>query len=283
MDPLLMIPDGSTNPEHVSLLENILTILRGAIIDNESRRHSSGDKINLPNEFETEFTKKLASYLMSAPENIKQKFTDILKGTCDSTPSLVKSTLTYLLCIAEAEEKLEDYWAIWRKLSGTVENIAIKHSGAGTRYVRFGDRTSLISGMLLSDTPWNQMPIPEKIISPGVENICTFVENAGCNPIVFGAMAQYLYGLPHLFMPKGLKILAKNQGVAGGISLVGGTNTIFYLEGVFQKLILQDDQLLRQSSDIRDCSYTILNAMVETGSSTAYFLRERLMQLKTIH
>ena len=127
--------------------------------------------------------------------------------------------------------------------------------------------------MLFAETSWERIKPEQYILEPGVTLILEFVEKAGANPLVFMAMSQILFYFPQLFIPKGLIILADHQSQVGGTHLFSNVSTVFYLERVMQRVLLY-----RSGFKIdREKMLILLNAMIETGSSTAYFLRERLL------
>jgi hypothetical protein len=56
--------------------------------------------------------------------------------------------------------------------------------------------------------------------------------------------------------------------------------TVFCLERIFHRLLVQNREPKPLSKLLRTACLTLLDAMVETSSSQAYFLREHLLQLK---
>lgn len=280
LSPLMMIPDSSMKPEHVCLFKQIVTMLAEAEESQRDHGYNSKKLIELPDKFEIEFTKRFADYLMTITDADTENYIVLLNQKINSAPDFIHWLFVCLLSTADRQNKLDVYWSFWSKLSDTIQSIAIDLSNENYEKIRHDYRTELIRGLFLSDSTWDVAKPEEYLFEKGLEHIFSFSEKAGVNPIVFDSMSRFLFYLPNVFMPKGLGILIKHQSDVGGIRLLEGVNTVFYLERVLQRLLLRDQKNISFSAKNRDGILNLLTAMMETGSSTAYFLRERLLQSK---
>jgi len=241
---------------------------------NNQHRHGEDERVQLPQGFMTDLAKRFADYLVSLPDSTIQEIINLLIVRMESAPSFISFFMICLICSAERLGDYELYWKVWRLLSNKAQEIAIKLSD---RNIRYDDLSRLIRGLLFGDIARNQVKPEESIIKPGVDAVLAFVNNAGENPIVFEAMSCLLFYYPNLFMPKGFLILAIHQKRVGGTHLLGGVNTVFYLERVLQQLLVLRPSQHGFSKELRDASLILLNTMIETGSSSAYFLRDYLL------
>jgi hypothetical protein len=135
--------------------------------------------------------------------------------------------------------------------------------------------------MLKADAPWQKLDYENQDIALGKELILEFVNNAGKNVDVFEAMASLMYNFPRIFFEPGIHILAKHQTEVGGTRLLSGVNTAFYLEGSIQRF-LQVDDTGPLARDMHQACFNLLDAIVETASSRAYYLREQLIHSRRI-
>ncbi len=275
--PCLMIPDGSTKAEHTSLLTRILSLLLEAEESQDQRGHGDDKRIEIPPELPMEFSRRFADFYLSISETDAKRFDDLLIERSESAPSFLHWLMVCFLCSAEKLGNIELYWNFWRKLSERAVEIAVKLSQKSRLYSPYGEQSKLILGMLFADTPWQQVKPEQELLVPGLELLLDFVQKAGENPLVFEAMSRFLFSFPQLFMPKGLIILAKHQKKTRGTHLFSGVNTVFYLERVLQKLLVLSPAEYKQSRNLREVSLVLLNAMIETGSSCAYFLRDHML------
>ncbi len=278
LSSLLMIPDGSTKPEHVSLFLQMITMLSEAEESKRNDRYSSDERLEIPHNIETEFAKRFADYLLSISDADAQGYVDLLKEKCDTAPDFIHWLLVCLLAAADKQKKLQQFWNYWNKLSDSIQSIAIELSKDD--HDPHDCRNRLLSGLFFSDSTWDVAKPEECLFEHGLAHIYRFAESAAVNPIIFEAMSRFLCYLPNVFMPEGLSILIKHQSYVGGTRLLVGVNTVFYLERVLQRLLIRDQNQTSFSAMNRDGVLGLLSAMLETESSTAYFLRERLLQMK---
>ena len=90
-----------------------------------------------------------------------------------------------------------------------------------------------------------------------------------------------MYHFPSIFFESGVHILSKHQKDEGGTRLLSGINTAFYLERAIQGF-LQVDQTGPLPRSMHESCFVLLNAIVETASSRAYYLREHLIRSRRI-
>jgi hypothetical protein len=280
--PCLMIPDGSRNPSHIDLLSQMLTLFFEA--ENNKHRDRSGKDENLEINYEAslDFTKRFAKYLFSLQETDFEDYIEQLKAGCDAAPDFIKYLVLCVAVEAEKAKQKEVYWKLWQQLSTKVQEIAIEiaqHS-SGKRHFD-ADRSKLIRGFLHSDIDWQKIDLGNQEIAAGKDVILEFVTNAGKNADVFEALAKLMHYFPSIFFELGVQILAKHQKEEGGIRLISGINTAFYLERSIQRY-LQLNQTGSLPRNMHESCFVLLDAIVETASSRAYYLREHLIRSRRI-
>lgn len=277
LTPCLMIPDGSTKPEHIALLSRILLLLMEAEESKNQERYGGGKRMEIPYELATDFSKRFADYFLSVSEIDFQCFVDLLIERTECAPDFLDFLMVCLLHSSEKRKEIGLYWNLWEKLSKKIVEIAINLKKKSRQDLSYDNRSKLIRRMLFADVPWQQVKPEQDILITGLDLILNFVENTGENPIVFEAMSRFLFYFPQLFMPKGLIILTKYQKNIGGTHLFSGVNTVFYLERVLQNLLILTSAESSESKIPQEVLLVLLNVMIETGSSCAYFLRDHLL------
>lgn len=280
LPPLLMIPDESTTPEHVSLFKQLITMLSEVEESERNHRYSSDERIEVPDDFETEFARRFADYLLTISEDDAKTYVDLINQKINTAPDFIHWLLVCLLSAADKQKKLDRYWHFWNEISDSLQIIAIEISKNDYKVNRHDYRTKLLRGLFFSDTSWDLLKPEEYLFEHGLEHIYRFADSAGVNPIIFEGMCRFLFYLPNVFMPRGLSVLLKHQSSIGGTQLLSGVNTVYYLERILQRLLIRDQNQSSFSTQNRVEVLGLLSAMMETGSSTAYFFRERLLQMK---
>lgn len=278
LSPCLMIPDGSIEISHILLFSRVLDLLFEA---EESRnRRDDESEIDIDDELPMNFSKRFAGYLISLSEREVQLFIDQLRIGCETAPDFVQLLLFSIAVHTEKIGKKELYWRIWKLLSVTVRNIAISLSQKQDRRYISDAKTKLIRSMLYADTPWQKVDYENQEISLGKDLIIDFVTNAGMNHDVFESMASLMYHFPNVFFEDGLHILAGYQKRVGGIELVSG-NAAFYLESSIQRYLLTENTK-PLTREVHQSCWVLLDGIIETASSLAYYLREHLMRPQRI-
>lgn len=276
--PCLMVPIGSTDQYYLELMSRMLELC----LEAESlERFKQGKSLPIDHELPWNFARLLADHLLALPEQSMHAFIEQLRDRCDIAPEF---TRWLMICIASAAERIgryECYWEIWKQLSEKVQKIAIAIVQENPGNYRYDDRTKLIRAMLHVDTPWQKVEPENRFMALGKDVILEFVSNAGLNPTVFEAMASLMFHFPALFLESGLRFLSKHQHDAGGVYLLSGVNTTFYLTRAIQRfLFVKNTGAL--PPDLYQSCLILLDAMIETGSAEAYYLREHLIKSRRI-
>lgn len=275
--PCLMVPNGSIQPNHIAFFSRMLTLLvnqeqQENLVTSQRRLDVDIDP-GLSSVFIRRFGEHLFHLLQLENVNL---FVEQLQVSCDLAPRLVHSLLLRIKTLGGEHEKRNLYWKLWGQLSGKVQTIAI---GMGCDPESQNDKLVLIRGMLryIHDTPGDIPDYEIEDIALGEKLIVEFVTNAGKNPDVFQAMASLMYRFPKIFFNSAIHILAKHQMEVGTTELFSRVNTTFYLEGAIERF-LQEYETGALSAEMHQSCFILLDAMVETASSTAYYLREQLIR-----
>jgi hypothetical protein len=282
LTPCLMIPDGSADSIHVALFSRMLCLFFA--IEESTRRHRDDriqDDIWINSEPRLDFTKRFSEYLVSLGPFGFKLFADLLIEGCETAPEFVDYLQLSVAFVTENNNQKELYWTFWKELSKKVESIAIATANQDSRYQSEKNSRKLIRGMLLADAPWQKLDYERQDIALGKDLILEVVENAGKNVNVFEALSSLMYHFPRVFFQSGVHILAKHQSEVGGTRLLSGVNTAFYLEGSIQRF-LQIDETGPLTREMHQSCFTLLDALVETASSRAYYLREQLIHSRRI-
>lgn len=276
--PCLMIPEGSVDPVHVLLMSRLLTLF----IDEEAKEDERDDQMGnekVDYKLSGEFGKRFAGYLLKLPD--QDIFLGQLRCGCNVAPKFTQWLLIHLDFFTETLGKKELYWRLWGALSETVQEIAQTLIQNYDRHGKNDERTRLIRSMLYVDTPWQKIDYERQEIAFGKELILDFVKNAGNNPDVFEGIASLMYHFPVIFFGEGLKITAEYLQVTDQKQLFVRKNTPFYLEKALQRFLLMNDGGTL-SNDVHQNCCILLDAIIETASSGAYYLREHLIRSKRI-
>lgn len=279
LQPCLMIPDESIAPNHVQLYEDLLGIF---ILHEQDRwqggRESRNKEINHQNY--GKFTESFAKHLYANLKLGHLTYIEILKKASLSAPSLVQSVLINVDCLADREKRPDVYWKLWTHIAETVQEIAILNATKDEDY-QSSDSRQLIRSLLHGDSLWQKIDYETKPIAHGKVQILEFASKTSKHPDVFCSVASLMYHFPELFFEDAVLILAKAQEEENGIRLVSRINTAYYLENSVQRYI-QRDNTGPLKRDMYNACVVLLDAVIETASSRAYYLREHLIRSRRV-
>jgi hypothetical protein len=214
-------------------------------------------------------------------ENGFSDYLEFLQTGCDTAPDFVAHLILWFAVEAEQRKQEKVYWKLWKGLSDKVQEIAIEIAQKDSDHRQLDDRTKLIRRMLKADLDWQKIDLENQEIAYGKDVILDFVTKVGKNPDVFEALAKLIYYFPSIFFETGVQILAKHQKEEKGTRLFSGINTAFYLERSIQRY-LQLNQTGPLSKKMHESCLVLLDGIVETASSRAYYLREHLIRSRRI-
>jgi len=278
--PFSMIPYGSTEPEYVNLFSQMLGIVF-ELEKNKHKYHSDRDsELNIDYGFSLKFAKRFANYLFHLHHSNFFPYLELMREGCDIAPSFMSHFILFVAMDAEKKDMKEVFWSLWKELSQKVQEIAIAISDHDSNYDR-DNGMELVRRMLMADIPWKRRDFENQEIAYGKDLILEFVTKAGQNQEVFEALARLIYYFQSIFFESGISILAKLQKENGGSSLFTGVNTAFYLESAIQRF-LQVQNTGPVSRNLHQSCLILLDAIVETASSRAYYLREHLVRSRKI-
>jgi hypothetical protein len=281
LSPCLMIPDGSRESSHIKLLSNMLSFFFESEQQEHTHNSERDENLEIHYKIRLAFTERFAKHVFCLQVLTFQPYIEYLITGCDMAPEFIDYLALQVAVIAERANKKQVYWQLWKELSPRLQELAISLAASESRSRHQDSRRKLIRNMLHADTPWQKVDYENQDIVLGKELLLEFVTNAGNNPDVFGALASLMYHFRLIFFEPGIHILSRHQKEQGGTRLLSGRNTAFYLERAIQ-YFLQVDQVGPLSRNLHESCLVLLNAIVETASSRAYYLREHLIRSRKI-
>jgi hypothetical protein len=281
LSPCLMIPNASKESSHIKLWSKMLSLLFEAEQQEDRQDSKKDDRVEIDVDTSLNLIGRFAEYLFEFHNSNFEPYIEQLQMGCEIAPDFINHFILCIAAEAEKRNKNEVYWQLWKELSPKVQEIAIAVAKNNSEYRQRDSRQKLIRSMLHADTPWQKLDYENQDVRIGKDSILKFVTNAGKNPDVFESLASLMYHFPSIFFESGVHILARHQKEEGGIRLLSGVNTSFYLEIAIQRFLLIDRTGFLPKT-IHESCFVLLNAIVETASSRAYYLREHLIRSRRI-
>ncbi|AFY93168.1 ATP-binding protein [Chamaesiphon minutus] len=281
LSPCLMIPNASKESSNIKLWSKMLSLLFEAEQQEDRQDSKKEERVEIDVDISLNFTNRFAEYLFQLHDSNFEDYIEQLRMGCEIAPDFMSYFISCIALEAEKRNKNEVYWQLWKELSPKVQEIAIAVARNNSEYRQRDNRQKLIRSMLHADTPWQKLDYENQDIGLGKDSILEFVTNTGKNPDVFESLASLMHHFPSIFFESGVRILAKHQREEGTIRLLSGVNTSFYLERAIQHFLLID-RTGSLTKTMHESCFILLDAIVETASSRAYYLREHLIRSRRI-
>ncbi len=281
LSPCLMIPNASKESSHIKLWSKMLSLLFEAEQQEDRQGSKKDDRVEIDVDTSLNFTRRFAEYLFQLHDSNFEDYIEQLRIGCEIAPDFINHFILCIAAEAEKRNKNEVYWQLWKELSPKIQEIAIAVARNNSEYRQRDNRRKLIRSILHADTPWQKIDYENQDVRLGKDLILEFVTNAGKNPDAFESLASLMHHFPSIFFESGVRILAKHQKEEDGIRLLSGVNTPFYLERAIQHFLLID-QTGSLTKTMHEACFVLLDAIVETASSRAYYLREHLIRSRRI-
>jgi len=226
------------------------------------------------------FPELLAEHLLAASAEGRSA---ILAGLTTRIKDALDFLPLFLACLVNQAEKTEfipDFWGMWAVLAEALKPVTVKAADRRLDRLHYGDEIQAIRSLMFGGTPWQGVPNEQADMLCGKTHVLGFCRETVIHPLVADDLARLLHYFPDVFVPDGLFLLADCERKAGDGRILVGTNTVYYLEKVIQRILIKHHPLV--SKPLQAACLTLLDAMVETGSSAAYFMRERLVSRRVV-
>ena len=192
--------------------------------------------------------------------------------------------LSRLIHAEDASKNISSFWNIWNQLFPSIEALCEKEKESilkiaqttlGSHYGRQSDE--IIVTYLLAFYEWSEGIKEWHTIRPEDSIFfTTAVDKIGYHPAVLFSIARILNSVGYIYANDGIKWLAKlllNNTHLQTCDLP--TNTLYYLEEYVQQFCSKNRNNIKKDAEIRNAITTVLNFLVDKGSTCGYMLREQ--------
>ena len=251
-----IIPPATIEPELIQLTETIIPIVAETLEDNRHRQHMYTRFHNL--------YRVLANYVLSRPiEDIPLLLKPLLTHIRDNNKC--ESLLEEFIYEEDRFPRIDAFWTVWKVLYPPVSATSFRYHNQIIKAYLFSSAFSSTSN------EWHSLRECDLWIFSSIANDC------GESPSALYSISRLLNYWASKFITQGIEWLYTIINNYPELDLKDDeANTIFYLERVFNKYILENRMSIKQTYDIKKKIMVILTFMIERNSTQAYMLREQI-------
>ena len=259
LEILARMPESTTSKQFFAKLANSI-----------AADWASRDKIGY--ERELDLLNRLAGFVLTShtEESIHccQPFLDAVDEHSDKVAIFIE-------CLIGQEDSIPPrgksrFWDVWQAFAQRISSA----SWLPQMYGRHSNGAELVNKMLLS-THWKENVRHWQRLDGHEHEIGELAANLPSTPVVMGAYTHFLHAIGEKALPDAFTTVAKILNRAEqSQDLLGNGNTVFYLESLLGRYVHGQPKNLKSDASMRAAVLTILDCLVDAGSSAAYRMRD---------
>jgi len=197
-----------------------------------------------------------------------QIFTDAIPQCAEE----VSKTFEQLIYAEDRYNSGSVFWTLWDDTAANLLNVP----GRDDLLLREHSGLSRLASVLLFDhIYWKEDARDWKPLHGHESNIAEFFAVVGRFPTVFQSLVRVLDSIANKpLLPNALLSLASHLKTSEAQGLLDDRGTLFHLARILTPIIYARTTDLRKSWNLRGATLTILDAMINAGSSAAFRMRE---------
>jgi hypothetical protein len=219
--------------------------------------------------FESECLKRLAYFVMRLPVRKALSICEPLFNAVDMHPREVARFVEDLVVIADQTEGNSPFWNIWQAFADRVQTARWMHR-LDSRYASDAELLrTIFFGLSCKDgvCHWQRL-------EGFADRVDTLFESLPPCATVLDAYCRFLYTIREQSLPRGFVVVAKRLQAGDACQMLSKDNTVFYLESLLRRFIYSEPPRLKSNAEVRWAVLTLLDQLVDSGSSAAYRMRD---------
>jgi len=220
-------------------------------------------------EFEYECMKRFARFVMRFPVATALAMCEPLLNAVDEDLREVTLFVTDLVVIEDQVEGDSPFWDIWQAFADRAQTTPwIQRLDS-----RYASDAELLHTLFFG-VPWKDGVRHWRRLEGFADRVDTLFESLPPCATVLEAYCRFLYRIGEQSLPHGFVVIAKRLQVGDARQMLSKDNTVFYLESLLRRFIYSEPLRLKSNAEVRSAVLTILDRLVDSGSSAAYRMRD---------
>ncbi|WP_256091683.1 nSTAND1 domain-containing NTPase [Candidatus Thiosymbion oneisti] len=218
---------------------------------------------------EAEISERLQQFLMRTTSTFALKVLSPMLDAIDRHPHEIHSIVEGLTLIEDREPNTERYWSLWGLFAD-----GIKHA----KWIARLDKERPIGSELLSAiflTSWWKDNVRHwRSLEGHAHRVHALFEDLPPVSIVLDGYVRFLYHIGEQSLPNAFIRVADSLERGDASAMLAKANTVFLLEVLLQRHVYGRPLELKRDAAIRQAVLSLLDRLVEAGSSAAFRMRD---------
>jgi hypothetical protein len=220
-------------------------------------------------EFEYKCLEHLARFVMRLPLATARTMCKPLLNAVDEAPREVVPFVIKLVEIEDQSEEPSPFWGIWQAFADRVRTAPWINQLDS----RYASDTELLRTLFFG-LPWKDGVRHWRRLEGFASRVDTLFENLPACATVLDAYGRFLYTIGEKSLPHGLVVVANRLQAGDASQMLSQDTTVFCLESLLRRFIYSEPLRLKTNIKVRSAVLTILDTLVDSGSSAAYRMRD---------
>ncbi len=271
---LQLLPKNSFSAPYLNVFTNGLNAL---IADEVVRREGERDKaVELSTEFRHEFPNLFAHFLLysDVPLTVDAEPLLTLRQAVSDAPEITALVLEKLFYEVERSGKHGRFWVVWR-ICGPLA-FSSPSLRTSDRVIGHSEARKLIRVLLFANINWKQSD-NWKPLDENLDFIRVAVDSVGGTSAGFGALIPTLRTIAKTLLPDILVKLESQSRSLPKATWLEDENARVELEWLLRDCVVLMRGQIRSGEKLRVAVLSLLDRLVDEGSSMAFHLREMIV------
>jgi hypothetical protein len=219
--------------------------------------------------FEYECLERIARFIMRLPRTKVLAICEPLLNAVDQHPREVARLVEDLVVIADQSVGESIFWDIWQAFAERVHTAPWIHR-LDSQYTRHAELLHKIFFRL----SWKDGVRHWRRLEGFADRVDTLFDNLPPCATVLDAYCRFLYTIGEKSLPHAFVVVANRLNAGDASQMLSQDATVLYLESLLRRFIYSEPLQLKTNVKVRSAILTILDKLVDSGSSAAYRMRD---------
>jgi hypothetical protein len=220
-------------------------------------------------EFEYKCLERLARFVMQLPVATALAMCEPLLNAVDEHPREVARFVEHLVVIADQTDGDFPFWDIWQAFITRVQTARWIHQFDP----RYPPDRGLLDKLFLN-LSWKDGIRNWRRLEGFAHRVDTLFESLPPCATVLDAYCRFLYTIGEQSLPHSFVVVANRLNAGDASQMLSQDTTVFYLESLLRRFIYSQPLRIKTNAEARSAVLTILDQLVDSGSSAAYRMRD---------
>jgi hypothetical protein len=220
-------------------------------------------------QIEPEYLMLLARFIMQLPVATALAMCQPLLDAVDGHPREVAHFVEDLVVVEDQSGMDSPFWGLWQAFADRLQTARWIHQFDS----RYPPDRGLLDKLFLN-LSWKDGIRNWRRLEGFADRVDTLFESLPPCATVLDAYCRFLYTIGEQSLPHSFVVVANRLQVGNASQMLSQDTTMFYLESLLRRFIYSQPLRIKTNAEARSAVLTILDQLVDSGSSAAYRMRD---------